>query len=258
MTTDPDSADGGQPADEKLFGADPGKLREVKVHELLIRFAFGAAISAVAGIVSLAVNPVAGGMFLAFPAILPATLTLIEQKEGTDQARMDAQGAVAGGLALALFAVRRLRTATDWCRCRAVGRIAGVAGDSRCSVSPGRNGAAPPPRTITRCCRGPTSIGWSAGRSVLSFGSCRSAASCPCTTAGAGPSCSPAPATLKYLVGRPSQARSGDADGFCKNRCVGTRVVVLPDPPAVGERCVAVHVDRGATTAGEATTAKDV
>jgi hypothetical protein len=90
---------------EPLVGLDLGKLRKVKPHELTIRFAFGAAISIVAGVVSLVAGPTAGGMFLAFPAILPATITLIEKKENTAQASLDVQGAVVGALALVVFAL---------------------------------------------------------------------------------------------------------------------------------------------------------
>jgi hypothetical protein len=92
-------------ANEPFMGAEFSKLGDVKAHELLTRFAFGAAISLGAGIASIVVNPVAGGMFLAFPAILPATLTLIEKREGTSAAVTDVQGAVIGAAALAPFAV---------------------------------------------------------------------------------------------------------------------------------------------------------
>jgi uncharacterized membrane protein len=43
-------------------------------------------------------------VFLAFPAILPATLTLVEKKEGTRRADKNAGGAVLGGVALIIFA----------------------------------------------------------------------------------------------------------------------------------------------------------
>ena len=43
-------------------------------------------------------------MFLAFPAILAASLTLIEEEEDSAEAREDARGATMGGLALAAFA----------------------------------------------------------------------------------------------------------------------------------------------------------
>jgi nicotinamide mononucleotide (NMN) deamidase PncC len=75
------------------------------MQRLLLRFVFGAAISVVAGLVTLTLGPVAGGVFLAFPAILPATLTLLERDKGTVAACDDARGAVAGALGLIAFAV---------------------------------------------------------------------------------------------------------------------------------------------------------
>ena len=80
------------------------KLEEVKPGELLIRFAFGAAISIIAGVVSLIWNAKAGGMFLAFPAILPATLTLVEKKESKREAEEDDEGALLGSVAMFSFA----------------------------------------------------------------------------------------------------------------------------------------------------------
>ena len=47
----------------------------------------------------------AGGLFLAFPAVLPATLTLIERKEGTTKAWADASGGALGAVGLAAFAL---------------------------------------------------------------------------------------------------------------------------------------------------------
>lgn len=56
-----------------------------------------------AGLVGSIVGPSAGGLFLAFPAILPATLTLIDEKDGKRSAEADALGAVVGSAALAAF-----------------------------------------------------------------------------------------------------------------------------------------------------------
>jgi hypothetical protein len=47
----------------------------------------------------------ASGAFLAFPPILPASLTLLEQKEGTRRAGRNAIGAVLGSLGLVVFAM---------------------------------------------------------------------------------------------------------------------------------------------------------
>jgi hypothetical protein len=83
----------------------PGRLKDVELRDLGIRFAFGALISAIAGVVALTVDATAGGVFLAFPAILPATLTLIERKESTRKAEKDDDGAALGAFAMIAFAV---------------------------------------------------------------------------------------------------------------------------------------------------------
>ncbi len=69
-----------------------------------IRFAFGAATSVIAGLVTLLHGAVSGGVFLAFPAILAATLTLLEQDKGPVAAVADSRGALVGALGLAAFA----------------------------------------------------------------------------------------------------------------------------------------------------------
>jgi hypothetical protein len=87
-----------------LPSADISKIREANPKELLVRFALGAGVSIVAGIISKGAGPRLGGVFLAFPAILPASLTFVQDKEGTRKADRDAMGAVLGGLALVVFA----------------------------------------------------------------------------------------------------------------------------------------------------------
>ena len=84
--------------------AQLSKVTAVKPGDLLVRFAFGAAISIIAGVISLVWNSKAGGMFLAFPAILPATLTLIEKKESKREAEEDDEGALLGSVAMFSFA----------------------------------------------------------------------------------------------------------------------------------------------------------
>ena len=49
-------------------------------------------------------GPVFGGMFLAFPAILPAAVTLLERRLGLAQASADVRGATAGALGMLAFA----------------------------------------------------------------------------------------------------------------------------------------------------------
>ncbi len=97
---------------------DLSALRETKWRDYAIRFLFGGLITAVAGIIAKAFGPGVGGLFLAFPAIFPASATLIEKHErqkkerqgvdGTVRGRMaasvDAAGAAMGSLGLAVFA----------------------------------------------------------------------------------------------------------------------------------------------------------
>ncbi|MDF3287797.1 DUF3147 family protein [Streptomyces silvisoli] len=73
--------------------------------DLLIRFAFGFGVSAVAAVVSAGVGPFEGGILLAFPAILLASVTLVAKEEGLRMARDDARGAALGTLGLLAFAV---------------------------------------------------------------------------------------------------------------------------------------------------------
>ena len=80
------------------------RVAQVKPRELLLRFGAGALTSVGAGLVTLAFGARAGGIFLAFPAILAASLTLIEHEEDSNKAREDARGATVGGVALASFA----------------------------------------------------------------------------------------------------------------------------------------------------------
>jgi Protein of unknown function (DUF3147) len=89
---------------EVVPSADPGKLHEVSPKEMLVRFALGGSVSIVAGIIAKAVGARIGGVFLAFPAILPATLTIVQEKEGTRKADRNAIGAVLGAVALICFA----------------------------------------------------------------------------------------------------------------------------------------------------------
>jgi uncharacterized membrane protein (GlpM family) len=89
---------------EESVGTQLEKLRDVRLRDLVVRFAFGALTSAVAGTLSITVDPIVGGTFLAFPAILAASLTLIAEEEDRSEAREDGRGAAVGALALAAFA----------------------------------------------------------------------------------------------------------------------------------------------------------
>ena len=103
--------DGRQLLDDDLepVGFDWSKLSKASPPELLIRFVFGGGIALVAAISGSLFGPRFGGLFLAFPAVLPATLTLIEKQEGTTKAWADASGGVLGAIGLAAFAFTALQ-----------------------------------------------------------------------------------------------------------------------------------------------------
>ena len=63
-------------------------VRETKCYEYAIRFIFGGLITVAAGIIAKQFGPSIGGLFLAFPAIFPASLSLVDKhtKERKEQA----------------------------------------------------------------------------------------------------------------------------------------------------------------------------
>lgn len=102
-----------------MVDAKLSSLKETKPLEYLVRFVFGGAATVLAGLVAKHFGPGAGGLFLAFPAIFPATATLIESHEkkrmakighnGTNRGRIaasiDAGGAALGCFGLGAFAL---------------------------------------------------------------------------------------------------------------------------------------------------------
>ena len=80
-------------------------LRQTKLHEWLIRFVFGGMVSLTAGIISQQWGPAVGGLFLAFPSILPATITLVKEHKGRSEAADCARGAAMGSFGLITFAI---------------------------------------------------------------------------------------------------------------------------------------------------------
>jgi hypothetical protein len=84
---------------------DLASLTDKKLWELALRFAFGGTITVVTQLIAQAFGPGIAGLFLAFPAILPATLTLIRDHDGARAAGEDARGALLGSVGLALFAL---------------------------------------------------------------------------------------------------------------------------------------------------------
>jgi len=88
-------------------------LGRSKGYEYAVRFAFGAAVTVLAGLVAKRYGPEIGGLFLAFPAIFPATATLLEKHQkqkgpsyqrAREVAGIDAVGASMGSIGLMAFA----------------------------------------------------------------------------------------------------------------------------------------------------------
>ncbi len=97
----------------------PEKVLRTRWYEFSIRFVLGGLITAVAALITRQWGPAIGGLFLAFPAILPASTTLIAKhqrehkqsiglhghKRGRAAAAADAAGASMGAIGLVVFSI---------------------------------------------------------------------------------------------------------------------------------------------------------
>jgi hypothetical protein len=97
----------------------PSPLFRTRWYEYATRFLLGGLITVCAGLIAQQWGPSAAGLFLAFPAIFPASATLIEKHEkeckqakglhGADRAKnaaaIDAAGASIGSIGLLGFAL---------------------------------------------------------------------------------------------------------------------------------------------------------
>jgi hypothetical protein len=92
----------------------PDKLKQVKWWEYALRFVFGGVVTVATGLLAKNIGPAFAGMFLAFPAILPASLTLVKQHDGRKKAADDARGARVGAVGLLAFALVVALTAASW------------------------------------------------------------------------------------------------------------------------------------------------
>lgn len=107
---------------------DLAALKQTQWHEYALRFLFGGAVTVATGLLAKWYGPVFGGLFLAFPAILPASATLVEKHEaqkklhsgicdwerGRKAAALDARGAAMGSIGLAAFALLLWQSLTAW------------------------------------------------------------------------------------------------------------------------------------------------
>jgi hypothetical protein len=111
-----------------VIGLDISSLRKSRWYEYAIRFAFGGALTVITGVLANRFGPVFGGLFLAFPAIFPASVTLVEKHEsekkleaGISQtmrarqsAAVDARGAALGSIGLLIFALTLWKCLPMW------------------------------------------------------------------------------------------------------------------------------------------------
>lgn len=93
-------------------------LKDGRWYEYLVRFVLGGAATVVTGVIAEIWGPEIGGLFLALPAMLCASATMVEgherrhkkerglkgAKRAEDAAALDAAGAAAGSIALIMFA----------------------------------------------------------------------------------------------------------------------------------------------------------
>lgn len=107
---------------------DISALKATKWYEYALRFLFGGTITVVTGVLASRYGPVFGGLFLAFPAIFPASATLVEKHErekkqragiaktirGREAAALDARGAAIGSIGLIGFGFAAWRLVPIW------------------------------------------------------------------------------------------------------------------------------------------------
>ena len=102
-------------------------LKQTTMKEYALRFALGGLVTAIVGVIAKEFGPVIGGLFLAFPSIFPAAVTLIESHEAQKTknvgakrkalarcaAGADAAGAAMGSFGLLAFGVIVWKWAED-------------------------------------------------------------------------------------------------------------------------------------------------
>jgi uncharacterized membrane protein (GlpM family) len=88
-----------------LWKLDFSQLKDIKIQEYLIRFLFGGAVSVLAQLITQWTTGRIGGIFTAFPAILLASLTIINRQSGREAAENDARGGIIGAIAFVITAI---------------------------------------------------------------------------------------------------------------------------------------------------------
>jgi hypothetical protein len=98
-------------------------LRQTEWWQYAVRFAFGGVVTVLAGAIAKRWGAVVGGLFLAFPGIFPAGVTLTERHErdhkrrrglsGTKRGRLVA-GVTSAGAALGAFGLAAFGATAAW------------------------------------------------------------------------------------------------------------------------------------------------
>jgi hypothetical protein len=83
---------------------DLSTLAQTQWHDYAVRFLFGGLITTLAGIIAKEFGPGIGGLFLAFPAIFPASATLIEKHEKEKKESLGLKGEARGRIAASIDA----------------------------------------------------------------------------------------------------------------------------------------------------------
>jgi Protein of unknown function (DUF3147) len=83
---------------------DSSGLGRTRWYEFAGRFLLGGLITAATGMIARKFGPGVGGLFLAFPAIFPASATLIEKHERQKKERVGLHGSLRGRRAAAIDA----------------------------------------------------------------------------------------------------------------------------------------------------------
>jgi hypothetical protein len=81
---------------------DLSSLRRTKWRDYLVRFLLGGAMTVFAGLIAKHCGPVVGGLFLAFPAIFPASATLLDRDQREKKRKAGIPATLRGRLAVAL------------------------------------------------------------------------------------------------------------------------------------------------------------
>jgi uncharacterized membrane protein (GlpM family) len=88
-----------------VWKLDFSQLKQIKWSDFAIRFLFGGIVSVLAAFIAQLTDGRVGGIITAFPAILMASLTIINKLEGRHAAEETARGGIVGAVALVITTI---------------------------------------------------------------------------------------------------------------------------------------------------------